>query len=466
MAADIGSRRVRPEWRSSVRWRVTAGASLVLAVALVVAALASAGLLRRALTFDAETSLVDRADQIESLIAHGQLTSVLDRAGYDLAQAIVVDASGQLVAATASTAGVVSPPDGLSPPPVGAQTTETVRGEAIGGRAGEDHRVVARTVASSVGPMTIYVIGPITTAPRAERYLRNTMLVGFPFLAALAGWLIYWVMGQALAPVNAMRIEVDRIEAADLASRVRAGSSDDEITRLGSTLNRMLDRLEEASTRQQLFAASASHELRSPLSAIRTELEVGLTYPDRADWPRIANDSLTELARLETLARDLRTLTRSTSKNQAIRQPIDLAPLVTAEVTRRHPARNLRYRLDSADAVVNAESDSVMQVVRNLFDNAERHATTEVSVTITCDTSGTRLVVANDGPPIPLAERDEIFEPFTRLDDARTLDGGGSGLGLAIARSIMRGFGGSLRVIDVDRGAAFEASFPRSAQSE
>jgi signal transduction histidine kinase len=326
--------------------------------------------------------------------------------------------------------------------------------------------VVARTVASSAGPLTIYVIGSVTAAHRAERYLRNTMLVGFPFLAALAGWLVYWVMGQALAPVNAMRIEVDRIEAADLSGRVRAGSSDDEITRLGSTLNRMLDRLEEASTRQQLFAASASHELRSPLSAIRTELEVGLTYPDRADWPRIADDSLTELARLETLARDLRTLTRSTSKNQAIRQRVDLAALVTAEVTRRHPARNVRYQLDSVDAVVDAESDSVVQVVRNLFDNAERHAATEVTVTITCDTSGTRMVVANDGPPIPLAERDEIFEPFTRLDNARTLDGGGSGLGLAIARSIMRGFGGSLHVIDVDRGAAFEASFPRSTQSE
>jgi signal transduction histidine kinase len=104
--------------------------------------------------------------------------------------------------------------------------------------------------------------------------------------------------------------------------------------------------------------------------------------------------------------------------------------------------------------------DALVRVVRNLLDNAERHAATEIRVTVADDATGATLVVANDGRPIPPEERERIFEPFMRLDEARSLDSGGSGLGLAIVRSIMSAFGGTVVAVETDAGAQFKASFP------
>ena len=340
---------MRAEWRSSVRSRATLGASLVLAVALVVGAVAAAVVLRRALASDAESQLVDRVDSVEALMAEGLLTRVLTPTGPEVGQLQVINGSGSVVAVTPGLAGTTRL-DVIDAPPVGQQTMATVDGQSIGGVPGRQYRIVARTVSTVVGPLTIYAVTSLDASHRAERYLRDSLLIGLPLLLALAAWLIYRVVARALAPVDAMRAEVDRIEAADLSGRVRASSSDDEIAKLGLTLNRMLDRLEEASNRQQLFAAAASHELRSPLSAIRTELEVALTYPDRAEWTKVAEDSLIEVARLEELTRDLRLLTRSRSMQVSVSRPIDLSELVASEVARRRPASGIHYVVDVSSA--------------------------------------------------------------------------------------------------------------------
>ncbi len=428
-------------------------------MALVVGALAAAVVLRRALASDAESQLVERVDSVQSLMSAGLLPRVLAPTSREIGQVQVVDSEGFVVAVTPGLAGNTRL-DVIDPPPVGKQTMATVDGETIGGVPGQPYRVVARTVPTTSGPLTIYAVTSLDASHRAEQYLRNSLLIGVPLLVALAAWLIYRVVKRALAPVDAMRAEVDRIEAADLSGRVQAGSSDDEIAKLGLTLNRMLDRLEEASTRQQLFAAAASHELRSPLSTIRTELEVALAYPDRAEWSKVAEDSLIEVARLEELTRDLRILTRSRSMHVSASRSIELSELVAAEVTLRRPQRRIRYVVDVAPAGINADPDAVVQVVRNLFDNAERHAASEIRVVVTGNHNGEVLSVANDGPAIPADDLERIFEPFMRLDEARSLDIGGSGLGLAIVRSIMTALGGSIVALEVDHGAEFRATFP------
>ena len=431
----------------------------MLAAALLVGAFAAAGLLRRALASDAQSLLVDRVDGVETLISSGLLSPVLASTGREVGQVQVVDASGNVVAVTPGLAGTTRL-DVIDAPALGKETIATVDGSAIGGVSGQQYRMVARTVPSAVGPLTIYAVTSLDTSHRAERYLRNSLLIGLPLLVALAAWLISRVVARALAPVDAMRAEVDRIEAADLSGRVQAGSSDDEIANLGLTLNRMLDRLEEASSRQQLFAAAASHELRSPLSTLRTELEVGLAYPDRAEWTKVAEDSLIEVARLEELTRDLRLLTRSRSMQVSATAPIELSDLLAAEVTLRRPRRALSYITELEPVSILADSDAVVRVVRNLFDNAERHATSEIRVAVSGDKNGATLSVMNDGPPIPDGERERIFEPFMRLDEARSLDIGGSGLGLAIARSIMTALGGSIVAVPVEAGAVFLVWFP------
>jgi signal transduction histidine kinase len=460
--SDIEWVRVRARWRSSVRSRATIGASLVLAAALLFGAFASAALLRRALASDAQSQLVDRVDGVEALIARGLLSPVLASTGRDVGQVQVVDESGNVVAVTPGLAGTTRL-DVIAAPAVGQETKTTVDGGAIGGVSGQEYRMVARTVPSAVGPVTIYAVTSLDTSHRAERYLRNSLLIGLPLLVAFGAWLISRVVARALAPVDAMRTEVDRIEAADLSGRVQAGSSDDEIANLGLTLNRMLDRLEEAASRQQLFAAAASHELRSPLSTLRTELEVGLAYPDRTEWTKVAEDSLIEVARLEELTRDLRLLTRSRSMQVSAAVPIELSDLVAAEVALRRPRRAITYSTALEPASIPADPDAVVRVLRNLFDNAERHAAGEIRVAVSGDQTGATLSVMNDGPSIPDIERERIFEPFMRLDEARSLDIGGSGLGLAIARSIMTALGGSIVAVPVEAGAVFVAWFPLRA---
>jgi signal transduction histidine kinase len=129
----------------------------------------------------------------------------------------------------------------------------------------------------------------------------------------------------------------------------------------------------------------------------------------------------------------------------------------------RRPDRGVRYSTQLTPVTITADPDAVVRVVRNLFDNAERHALTEIRVVVSVDPVNVMLTVANDGPPIPEEDRERIFEPFMRLDEARSLDIGGSGLGLAIARSIMAALGGSIVAVAAENGAEFKASFPLPA---
>jgi signal transduction histidine kinase len=191
-----------------------------------------------------------------------------------------------------------------------------------------------------------------------------------------------------------------------------------------------------------------------------------LAYPDRAEWTKVAEDSLIEVARLEELTRDLRLLTRSRSMQVSVSRPIDLSELVSSEVARRRPARGIHYVVDVSSAQFSADPDGVVRVVRNLFDNSERHATSEIRVVVSSDPKAVTLSVANDGPGIPAAELERIFEPFMRLDEARSLDIGGSGLGLAIARSIMTALGGAIIAVPVDNGVEFRATFPAQASGK
>ena len=176
----------------------------------------------------------------------------------------------------------------------------------------------------------------------------------------------------------------------------------------------------------------------------------------------MASDSLVEIDRLEALARELRFLTRPHPAGTAGEQR-DLRGLVVDEIARRQPARGVRYQLDGECAGVTVDGPMFTQALRNLLDNAERHATTTIAVHLDRHDDVTTVTVANDGPPIPSDRRDAIFEPFTRLDDARSLDSGGSGLGLAIARTALRSLGGDLVAADTAVGARFVGTVPTVA---
>jgi signal transduction histidine kinase len=304
------------------------------------------------------------------------------------------------------------------------------------------------------------------------RALRRASLVGIPALVLLAGLFAWRAVRRALEPVDAMTAEVDEIQANALDRRLAAPAGDDEIARLARTLNHMLDRLDTAVRLQRRFAADASHELRSPLAAARAQLEVGLAYPGRTDWPATAANVLDEVDRLERLAGELLDLARfdagaagddAAAAAAARRERLDLAEVVGREAAspewRELPLAPLVVEGDRPPIVL-ADPDLITRVLRNLLANAARHARSKITVEVARSGAVAWVRIANDGPPVPAGHREQIFEPFARIDDARAARAGGAGLGLAIARRIARAHDGDLVLEPGGDGAAFRLTLP------
>ena len=446
--------------RGSLRWRITVGATAIVLFALVITALAVSGLLRRSIDSNTEDLLTSRVAAVSELAGSGDLGSVLESTGREVGQVQVVDANGVIVSRTSGLADSTRF-DVVPAPPVGATVVGTVEGGRIDNDPSEQYRLIARTVATAQGPLTVYAVTSLDPAADAQQYLQSRLLVALPLLALFTGAVIFWVVGQALKPVEQMRRQVEQISADDRGARVHAPERSNELLRLGGTLNGLLTRLESAADQQREFAANASHELRSPLSAMRTDLEVGLAYPARTDWERTATDALIEIDRLERLALELRSLTTAGhGRDGGASVSCDMNEVVRREVERRSNDM-LRIETQESPLVVALTADSVVQITRNLLDNAERHAATSVSVSVARSDDGyAELAVGNDGPAVGRDDRERIFRPFTRLDEARSLDEGGAGLGLAIVRAIVTSAGGSIVADDPDVGVRFVVRLP------
>jgi signal transduction histidine kinase len=230
-------------------------------------------------------------------------------------------------------------------------------------------------------------------------------------------------------------------------------------------MNEMLERVEDATVRQQRFVADASHELRSPLTRIRTELEVDLARPETADLRTTGESVLEETVAMEALIGDLLHLARSDAGASAgRRQPVDLDDLVMREAASIRARGRVTVDMHGVSAAqVVGDPDHLARAVRNLVDNAQRHATSAITLALVEHGGVARLVVADDGPGIPTGQRGLIFERFARLDDARSRDAGGTGLGLAITREIIEAHGGTIVVGDADAGGAeFVVEIPLS----
>ncbi len=439
------------------------GAAAVLALGILVAGLSSYGLLQRSLREDIDAALRDRASTVQRQIETSPIGQLLAPTGTETGKVQVFSADGRLLAATPGMTDRVRLAV-IAPAPLGRERIETAVDARIDADQLEHYRILTRSVNTRLGVVRMFVASSLDGERRVERRFRDGFLIAGPFLVGASGLLAAWVVGRALAPVESMRAEVDRIEASNLSVRLAGTERKDELSRLGVTLNHLLDRIDESAASQRRFAAAASHELRSPATAIRTELEVALAYPERTDWTSVATDCVDELARLETIIADLRTLT--TNRAAPIRRSeLDLGELVQTEIARRPPVRSVRYQLETQPALVSGDADSLLQMIRNLCSNAERHAHREIRVGVTMTATHVVLRVINDGEPIRASDREHIFEPFTRLDEARSKDSGGSGLGLAIARSLCLAHGGSLTALDTSDGACFEVLLPRFAGS-
>ncbi len=302
---------------------------------------------------------------------------------------------------------------------------------------------VSQSVDTPTGRLTVVAGVPVDEVQQSVDAVRRSLLWGLPALVAAVAAFAWLSVGRALRPVEAIRSEVEAITASQMHRRVPEPTSDDEIGRLARTMNAMLGRLQGAALRQRQFVSDASHELRSPVAAIRTDVEVALREGDGADWPAVGQAVLAEEERLERLLADLLVLAADDERGAGPPCEVDVVAVVRAEADR---GRRVPVEVEVAGAPgpVAGSADALGRVVANLLDNAARHAHDRVVATVEApgDAPTVRVVVDDDGPGIPEADRERVFQRFTRLDDARTRDDGGAGLGLAVVRSIVTRHGG------------------------
>jgi signal transduction histidine kinase len=256
-------------------------------------------------------------------------------------------------------------------------------------------------------------------------------------LTGVLGAVVWVVVGRVLGPVEELRRAATQVARSGGPGSLPVTRAD-EIGALARTLNEMLDRLEASAARQRAFVADAAHELRSPLAALRAAVDVAIAHPEAypgAELPTALED---DLRRMQALVDDLLLLARVGS-TPARHRPVDLAHLARTAVAAAQVPDGVETTLTGTGAA-SGDPDALVRVVRNLVDNAARHAASRVLVAV----ADGLVTVDDDGAGIAPADRERVFERFVRLEEARGREAGGSGLGLAIAREIARDHGGDV----------------------
>ncbi|MFF6810496.1 sensor histidine kinase [Streptomyces sp. NPDC012403] len=469
----------------SVRARATLGATLVVAVALVAAGTAVLLSLRSNLTAEAGTQAERSARAVASELAARTPYGGLSGLDGDDGPVQIVDEDGKLVAGsedlerisgTATTEVKPRPSapgddddddsedsddsdgggdsdESLAPGEIGHETTFSNGSATIDGDT-EDYRFAAVEVESpDHGRLTVHAGAPLAAEHSAVRTALTVMLIGFPLLLVVVAAVTWLVTGRALRPVEGIRSEMAAITASeDLARRVPEPATHDEIARLARTTNETLAALEASVERQRRFVADASHELRSPIASLRTQLEVAAAHPELLDLDGAVEDTV----RLQHLAADLLLLARLDAGERPADARVDLSALAREEAAGR-----TGVTVDAEPVEVTGSRGQLGRVLANLLDNGRRHARERVTVTVRREGDRAVLAVADDGEGVAEADRERIFERFVRLDAARSRDDGGAGLGLAIARDVAVRHGGTLTVGAAPAGGAlFELRLP------
>ncbi|WLW52514.1 sensor histidine kinase [Streptomyces sp. YU58] len=346
-----------------------------------------------------------------------------------------------------------------------AGRTYTVMATDIGADELSSDEAAALGVAADAQLRVYLVVLPHTAediTDTTDRVLLRAGLVSVVLIAAVA----YFAVRIALRPVEAIRVLTASVTASDPRERVTVpAATGHEITALATTINTTLQRLDNAAAQQRRFVADAAHELRSPLTTLLASLEVALAYPERTDWPAAATTAARQTRRLQALAEDLLLLARLDTRTPAAGpETVDLTALAS-RLTEQYPLteRPLTLTCDStAPAHAHGNPDEYERLLRNLVDNAARHAAHRIQITVRNQDDWVVLTVHDDGPGVPTEDAERIFERFVRLDDARSRDHGGTGLGLAIARDLAHRHGGTLILTPRTLGACFRLRLPRA----
>ncbi|MFF3437507.1 sensor histidine kinase [Streptosporangium sp. NPDC002721] len=512
--AHGGARAVGLWRRKSLRFRLTAVASAVLAVALVVSAYVMITVLGNALLATIDDSIYQRARETVSLADAGRLPDEMTSPDGTLLQ--VIDGRGRITHTTTGTDRLVPLLD------AGERAAAVGRGEArfLDGKPyGIPHVLRVRVLSADRG-QTVIAARPFSEVQTSISTAGHVLVVGTPLLLILLAGASWVIIGGTLRPIAALRRGADEISDTARSRRLPVPEARDEVHSLATTLNAMLARLEKAGVRQRALVSDAAHELRSPLASIRLQLEVALGHPEGQDWRETAEGVLEDTMRLSRLAEDLLSLARLDERGgtPARGEPVELDQLVAQTVERygeavtvriagepdygsdhgldrepdhgpnhklgngpnhgperapgggtghepgtaREPGNGSESRPESRPLRVTGDAMDLSRVLVNLVDNALRHTSAPVLVELRAEGADAVLTVTDDGPGIPETDRERVFDRFTRLDSARSRDEGGAGLGLAIVRETVHAHGGAVHLEDASPGLRAVVRLPLS----
>ncbi|MEO3872174.1 HAMP domain-containing sensor histidine kinase [Nonomuraea sp. B12E4] len=402
---------------------------------------------------DAAQSRVTEAwNRVVPLVRQGPLPPTLRKGRVEGIE--VVDTRGRVVAATPELAGRPPIADFRAPRTSVSAARVLCSPPGLAGCM----TVVSYKIYQPQGAWLLYVAVPVVPWYGQTTAVLIALGVSLLVTALMAAW-VFRDLTKALDPVNAIRAELAEITVTDLDRRVPVHTDYAEIKALAETVNDTLDRLESAYTRLRRFTADASHDLRTPITAMRTQLEEALLHQCDTDWPEMTRAVLAGVDRLQGVAADLLTLARLDAHAPLQRAPTDLSELVEAELGRRTYQKKIVKGLPGP-VCIDCDRMRITRVLVNLLDNAERHANSQIVVSVRAEGPTAIMEVADDGEGIAAEYRELVFDRFTRLDAARSRDAGGTGLGLAIAREIAAAHEGTLTIEDSERGARFVLRLP------
>jgi signal transduction histidine kinase len=461
-AARPGRRRSR--W--GVRKRSTAAAVAVVAVALLAGGLVLLALLESTLTASTESAARQKTQDVVAQLAVDE--DIEDAIEYVIATGHagqyvqLINAAGTVIAGSEPRAST-QPLSGLRPEPGFSLTQRVSSLPNIGNN--DDFHVVVTGARVARQHVVVVVASSVQLQAETISTVASLMLGAAPPLLAVVAVSVWLLVGRSLRHVERIRGQVARINAERLDGRVDVPPTKDELEALALTMNTMLERLQASDSEQRRFVSDASHELRSPLATLSAGLEIAAADPTGTMWFQLKDDLTGETARMRYLVEDLLTLAR-TNDGGLTRQDadVDLDDVVGQEVRRLRAVSSHQVSADLTPVRIKGDARRLAQVLRNVMDNADRHALSLIRVSLHAADGTAVLTVDDDGAPVPAADRERVFERFVRLDESRSREGGGSGLGLAIAAGIMAAHHGSIRATETPEGECrFEMVLPHPA---
>ena len=453
-----------PLRRWGIRNQSTAAAVVVVACALLAGGVLLLVLLQNALTAATDSVLRTKANDVIALIGNHDVTEAvqsLSSAGRTDLLIQILDGSGRIIG-TSSANAASTPMSSLRPAPGQTVTKEVSALAGVPGAGDGEYYIAASGARSGGNRYVVLTASSIQVQSDTVRTVALLLLLSTPVLLVIVGFAVRYLVGRSLRQVETVRAQVAVIDAGRLADRVVVPPTNDELSALATTMNAMLARIETADTRQRQFLSHASHELRSPLTTLRTGLEVASQDPTQDTWKDLAPLLQAETRRMVQLVEDLLTLSKADESAFPLRcVEVDLDDVLAGELGRIRATTPHTIVSSLLPVRVAGDPGRLSHVLRNVLDNAERHAVGTVRATLAATDGEAILSIDNDGPPVPEAARERIFDRFVRLDESRSRDTGGSGLGLAIARSLLTAHHGTITASQAPDGfCRFEIRLP------